>query len=354
MKSRNTFRAGLIAAFAALIAASTLAQSPLPQQDPQAGTAGTSGRPSMRLLFAQSLAAAAQSMGTSLIAGLSQALTGGLTAWLDRRTRPRTAADASDVSPQTASQPVPQQPVQFFDAQTGQPVAPDPSLVAADTVLTQQAAVPLPVEQPFPDASQPLPVTQDPTYVASATVDLFAGLAYEVHALSADGQTIPVNPATHEFRTGDQFVVLLRPTLPGRIEVYNVNAAGQQTQIDLQVIAAGQLTRLGPYQFAALTGDEQLKLVLVPCSTPALTAATRDIVNVAGPVVESGAGLDLVTCQPAVRSLNRVRTRDIRTRDILKVAVEGQTGFALDAVTAQERATGNLAPREVTIVMRHR
>jgi hypothetical protein len=328
---------------------------PVFQQAPQQPTfadpnAIAGGRPSMRLLFAQSLAAAAQTMGTSLIVGLSQALTGSLTSWLERKAQRRNSQAGVAAQPAFAPPaPAPSPPAQFFDAQSGQPVVPDP-------VFSQQASAPPPAVAPAPDTAPPSAPAAGPLAgdVASTTLDLFAGLAFEVHALGPGEQTTPVNPATHEFRTGDQFVVFFRPTLPGRMEVYNVNAAGQQTQIDLQMIAAGQLAKLGPYQFTAMTGDEQLKLVIIPCTTPALAVATRDIVNVAGPAAPAAGGLDLSACQPAVRSINRIRTRDIRTRDIQKVAVEGQTGFALDPVTSQERATGNLAPREVSIVMRHR
>jgi hypothetical protein len=342
-----------IAAMAAILTAAAFAQNPVPFQDgqqsgfqqaPQQAIDASGRRPSMRLLFAQTLAVAAQAMGSSLIVGIAQTLTGGLTSWLERRTRPRASANVGAAAPQQF-----QQPTQFFDAQTGQPVAPEPAFVQQSTAQPLESPT-----QPQPNSETPQITAQDAGTAASTTVDLFAGLAFEVHALASDGQAIPVNPATHEFRTGDRFVVFFRPTLPGRMEVYNVNATGQQTQIDLQDIAAGQLTRLGPYQFAAQTGDEQLKLLIVPCSTPALSVATRDIVNEAAPGGGSGQGLELKTCQPAVRSLNRIRTRDIRTRDIRQVAVEGQTGFALDPVTSQERATGNLAPREVSIVMRHR
>lgn len=335
-------------------------QQPAFQQPPQPAfadpNANAGGRPSMRLLFAQSLAAAAQTMGTSLIVGISQALTGSLTSWLERKAQRRNSQAAAAAQPAFGTPafapPAPAAapaPAQFFDAQSGQPVAPDPALALAAAVPAQAPA------QEFASAPTTAPGDAQPAGdVASTTLDLFAGLAFEVHTLGPGEQTTPVNPATHEFHTGDQFVVFFRPTLPGRMEVYNVNAAGQQTQIDLQVIAAGQLAKLGPYQFANLTGDEQLKLVIIPCTTPALNVATRDIVNVAGPTAPAAGGLDLLACQPAVRSINRIRTRDIRTRDIQKVAVEGQTGFALDPVTSTERATGNLAPREVSIVMRHR
>jgi hypothetical protein len=323
----------------AWLTATAIAQDPNSFQQPIA--VDGQQRPSMRLLFAQSLAAAAQALGSSLVVNLTQALTGGLTSWLDRRAQRRQQRLQS-----TADSPLPPQP-QFFSAETGQAVAADPNLIGATTVAssTEQSAAEPPAAEP---------------QVPNTTLDLFAGLAFEVHSQSPDGTTAPVNPATHDFRTGDRFVIFFRPTLPGHMEVYNINAAGSQTQIDLQVIAAGQLARLGPYEFAALTGDEQLKLVIVPCTSPALAVATRDIVNVAAGTenassqVQTGEGIELSTCAPAVRSIGRVRTRDIRTRDIRNVAVEGSTGFALDPVSPQERTSGRLAPREVTILLRHR
>jgi hypothetical protein len=206
---------------------------------------------------------------------------------------------------------------QFFDAQTGAAAVPDP-------VFAQALAAP------------------------DAGGGVFAGLAFEVHAVLPGGAMTPVNPATHEFRTGDRFIVVYRPTLPGQMTVFNINPAGVQTQIDRVDLAAGQLAQLGPYEFAAMTGDEQLRLVLSPCSTPELLATTRDIVNVAN-AAPAAPALNLAACSPATRSI-----RDVPTRDIRKVGVEGTTAFALDPVSASEFSSGQVAPREVTIVFRHR
>jgi hypothetical protein len=76
-----------------------------------------------------------------------------------------------------------------------------------------------------------------------------------VHRLEPGGATLPVDPAVHEFRTGERFVVYFRPSLPGRMDIYNINPAGRQVLIDTQELAAVQLTRLGPYEFTAATGD---------------------------------------------------------------------------------------------------
>jgi hypothetical protein len=102
-----------------------------------------------------------------------------------------------------------------------------------------------------------------------------------------------------------------------------------------------------------MKGEDRLRLVLRPCSTPELTLATRDIINVsasAAPAVASPAGaFALGACGPVSRSAGTAVTRDIR-----KVALEGTTAFALDPVSAQERTSGQLESREVTIVFRHR
>ncbi|MGB8693106.1 MAG: hypothetical protein WCD08_06320 [Steroidobacteraceae bacterium] len=186
---------------------------------------------------------------------------------------------------------------------------------------------------------------------------LYAGIAYEVHALSADGRSTPINPATYVFRSGDKFTVYYRPSLPGRMEVYNINPAGQQTLIDSSNMAAGQMTTLGPYQFTNLTGDESLRLVLSPCSSPQLLAATRDIVRAdagyamtaqASPMASSGGQLSSCSAT-TTRGLGAVHTRDIQ-----KVAVDGMTAYALDPVSQQELSSGQVTAREANIVFHHR
>ena len=205
---------------------------------------------------------------------------------------------------------------------------------------------------------QPATVGTNPYAVPASGYDgtLYAGIAYEVHALSADGQSTPINPATYVFRTGDKFAVYFRPSLPGRMEIYNVNPAGQQTLIDTTNMAAGQMTTLGPYIFTNLTGDESLRLVLSPCSSPQLLAATRDIVRAdsvyqaapqPSPTAAGGGQLSMCSAM-ATRGLG------VRTRDIEKVAVEGTTSFALDPVSPRELSSGQVTAREVTIVFHHR
>jgi hypothetical protein len=179
---------------------------------------------------------------------------------------------------------------------------------------------------------------------------IYAGIAYEVQIMGADGQTTPVNTATYEFHTGDKFMLIYRPSLPGHMEIYNINAAGQKTLIDSSDMAAGQMTKLGPYQFANQAGDESLRLVLTPCSNPQLQAKTRDIVKLgATPTAAGGKTLKLPDCSaPTTRGV------DVQTRDIQKVGVEDTTSFALDPLSPKEMISGQVAPREAIVVFHHR
>ena len=211
-----------------------------------------------------------------------------------------------------------------------------------------------------PQTGQSTQAMAYPTANVTSTSDVYAGIAYEVHAVRpAVGDAVPVNPATYEFRTGDRFLVHYRPSMPGRMEVYNVNPLGQTTPIDSVNMAAGQLSTLGPYEFAANRGEESLRLVLTPCTTPQLLTATRDIINVsmsAQPAPSMQGGLQLGSCSGlATRGVGQAgKAGGIRTRDIRNVALDGGTSFALDPVSRQELSSGNLAPREVTIVFHHR
>ncbi len=281
-----------------------LTASPEVTAVPTAGAVQGAGKSksSMRDVFAGTLAVVLQASGSTLAVGLAQALTGGLTEWFSRKLNAKSGPPA-DASAEPGS----------FAAS------------AAEMQITESAG------------------TQSPGG------PLVAGLAFEVHAMGGDGTTVPVDPVAHQFRTGDRFVVYFRPALPGFMDVYNINAAGIQTHIDSQELAAAQLARLGPYEFAAMTGEEQLRLVLSPCSTPALAGATRDIVKVPT-AVPTGPGIGIAACSsPLTRSI-----RDVPTRDIRKVAVEGTTGFALDPLTSQEMASGQVQAREVTIRLQHR
>jgi hypothetical protein len=157
-----------------------------------------------------------------------------------------------------------------------------------------------------------------------------------------------VDPATYSVRTGDRFRVYYRPALPGRVDVFNVNAAGQNAQIDTVNVAAGDLATMGPYEFTRLTGEETLILRLSACATPSMLAPTRDIVKAA----------DAPMSGPQFGSCSDVVTRGIKrktkVRDIQKVSMEGGTSFALDAVSPAEMSSGQYAPRQVTITLHHR
>lgn len=183
------------------------------------------------------------------------------------------------------------------------------------------------------------PVEQTPTPV-------YAGLAYEVHWLRADGARVPVDPRAHHFRNDDRFVVPFRPTLPGIVDVYNVDPNGVTTKIDSQRMAAGQLLVLGTYRFVKESGPETLRLVLTPCGSPELLAATRSIVRTEEfPRSEPVAPLQ--SCAVASTRPNQ------RTRAIERVAAEGQTAYALDAASSEESRTGQFDAREITIRFQH-
>jgi hypothetical protein len=291
----------------------------------------------MREIFVSALAVGAQAAAPALVAGLVAAVSGQLTDWFSRKPKKAGAAAAAPIGspvypstpgfvteaavPGALPVPAPAQP-QFFDTQTGSPLAPDGAMALAP--------------------SPAIPGDQ-----------LFAGLAYEVHAVMPGGTSMPVDPAGHEFRTGDRFVVFYRPTLPGRMDVFNINPAGVQTQIDSVQLGGGQLAQLGPYEFAAMKGDDRLRLVMMPCSTPELLMVTRDIINVASVPADAADAPTPVEPLPACTAPTR-SGRTAATRDIRKVAVEGTTAFALDPVTPQERSAGQIDAREVTIVFRHR
>ena len=187
--------------------------------------------------------------------------------------------------------------------------------------------------------------------VASRSLDatLYAGIAYEVHAMAADGSTTVVNPANYIFHTGDRFKVQYRPSMPGHMDVYNINADGKRTRIDSVTMAAGELATLGPYEFRNKTGDESLRLILSPCSSPQLLVATRDIVNV-GPSAStaSSPAVQLGECKAIASSDTAVNVRDIA-----KIAVDDGTAFALDPVSKKELSAGQVTPRQINIVFHH-
>jgi hypothetical protein len=207
-----------------------------------------------------------------------------------------------------------------------------------------------------PIAGRPMEI-QQPAMPPS----LYAGLAYEVHAIGRSGETRTVDPATHYFATGDRFVVMYRPSLPGQVALYNITFApdgrplGPEKLIDTVNVAAGELTRLGPYEFRYNQGRESLRLILTACRNDALMATTRDIVKVDEMPVASQpstapAAINFQNCSTvAARGVDRPQTRDI-----VKVSAEEGTMFALDPVSPQEIQAGNIAPRELTLTFNHR
>jgi hypothetical protein len=350
----------------------------------------------MRDVFAATLAAVVQSTGVSAASAVSQGLNGAIANWLDRkaqRKQQRQYTTSTYGSPAPAGYPqYPGDPAQSSYPQMGAPGAGDTGNAYPGTGYPST-----PADNGYPNTNTPggypaggasndgypstgypdtgnstgdypgggYPSTNYPgsDYPGGAAPGngspgglppLYAGFAYEIHALGAGGYSQPVDPATHAFRTGDRFKVLYRPSLPGQVDVYNINPAGQNTHIDTLSVAAGQLAELGPYEFTDLRGNETLILSLSACSTPALMTATRNIVKVpeggSGDYPVGNGGFELDPCgSPTTRSL-RARTK---TRDIRKVTVEGGTNFGLDPLSAREMSSGDVAARQITITLQH-
>jgi hypothetical protein len=312
----------------------------------------------MRALFAQSLATVAQNTGTAAVMAVADGLTGALKTWFDSRrqrkgengalgnyyalnTSPPPAPNYSDggaMAPQSYPAPSP-------DA-GGYPMPGDPN------------AYPNPGAAPNGDPNgYPTPMTDAYLPSAPPSPPLYAGIAYEIHLLQPNGATSPVDPLTYTFRTGDQFRVYYRPSLPGRVDVYNINAAGQNAQIDSSIVAAGELASLGPYQFTDLQGEETLILKLSPCMTQATYAATRNIVKAQGAPGASSTsnlGSDPLGFDNCSNTSTRGLKAKPKTRDIRKVMVEGGTSFALDPIAPDELGGGDMSPRQVTINLHHR
>ena len=353
-------------------------QYPQPAAYPPASgmVAAPTARQSMRSQFAASLLQAAQVTGSGAMVAVADGLTGALRDWFDRR-RMKQAMTAQGYAqpqsyPQTQGYPQPQQTMSY-----PQPNAPQPGYGASPAPTGQYSgqysgadgSVGGPqVSQPYPpapgsDANSGYGPDTGSSYGAGSGAptnksQMYAGIAYEIHLLNADGSTQAVDTATYSFRTGDRFRVFYRPALPGRVVVFNVNAAGQSAQIDNVDVAAGELASLGPYEFTNLTGEETLILRLSTCVTPSLLATTRDIVkSVDGAGNSSSVPYGAAQGAPQIASCSAVTTRGIKnrpkTRDIKKVSTEGGTSFALDAISPAEMQSGDYAPRQVTITLHH-
>jgi hypothetical protein len=164
--------------------------------------------------------------------------------------------------------------------------------------------------------------------------------------MAHDGSSSLVDAASHLFHTGDQFMLFYRPSMPGHVTVTNINPGGTSTLIDSLDVAGGELVKLGPYQFTDTPGDESLRLVLTPCSSGGLLAATRDIVK--APQEGASSAVPLPSCAHDASPQAGVQTRDIR-----KVQRDGATSYALDQVSQQELASGQISPRQFTISLHH-
>jgi hypothetical protein len=285
VSSRFTVR--LIAAACALALATGVAAQTVDPQADQYAAVPEVAQQKPRGIFAVTIATlVAQGLGSGIASGLSQGISGSIAKWFsDRPSGGLVTAALDDLSPRTA------------------------------------------------EPEQPAPA-------------LHAGVAYEVHLIGPEPR--PVDPKKHVFRTGDRFQVYYRPTLPGRITVSNVNPKGKEATIDAVEAAAGQLLVLGPYEFVDKQGNETLRIVLGPCSTPALMVATRGIVKVSGSATGQGA-LRFADCDSA-----KTRALSGKVRDIRKTATDGVTSFAMDPVSDRELASGVVVPRETKIKLRHR
>jgi hypothetical protein len=278
---------------AAQTAATATAESASPAPEAPAAT-------QTRSLFLGTIAALiAQNVGNGVGAALSAGLSGSITRWFNADAAPAAAAASAATSAQGT-----------------------PSSKTAKASEKKGKASPAPAE-------------------------LHAGVAFEVHRVDAKGATRAIDPTRHTFRTGDRFQVFYRPSLPGRVKVININPDGKKSRIDAVDVAAGELVTLGPYQFVDRHGTEILRLVLEPCSTPALVASTRSIVKAAVTAPQEPPRLRIRDC--ADRSGGPMATRSIR-----KTAVEGSTVYALDRLSADELSSGRVLPRSVQISLKHR
>ncbi len=273
--------------------------------------ATTAQRPGTRGLFVATLAALiAQGLGNGVGTALSQGLGGSITKWFGAEPRAGSSGGSSGLS---AGLP---DPIGSMGSMGPPRTAPSFAAQASS-------------DAPAPAAPQ-------------------AGVAFEVHLIGRGAAVRPVDPARHVFHTGDRFQLHYRPTLPGRVQVFNVNPQGTESRIDSVEVAAGQLASLGPYRFVGMEGEETLKLVLQPCSSPVLTAATRSIVKVAA---EPGAA------EPALRvgDCGTAATRGLRAkvRSIGKATMDGATAFAFDPLSADEARSGLIAARELRISLQH-
>jgi hypothetical protein len=131
----------------------------------------------------------------------------------------------------------------------------------------------------------------------------------------------------------------------GIVEAFNIDNTGREELIDQQQLAAAQFVTLGPYEFVNVKGSETLRVNLRPCVGNAGGAASRGLVRAQ---IRPELAAVLLNCEDP--ALNQQKTA---ARGITKVAVEGGTNFALDPVSRSEIASGQIAPREVSIRFQH-
>jgi hypothetical protein len=286
---------------------------PYPAQDPYMGQGGGPQRARFRDIFAGTLAMVLQTATAGATARISQGVNGAIANWFNR-------AGAN-----------------------------------LPSYATNAYGAAVPANNPSPGDPYGLYGTDAPNTApgsSGAPPALYAGMAYEVHLLGADGQSTAIDPTSYAFASGERFIVYYRPSLPGTVEVYNTNPLGQTTRIDATNIASGQLVTLGPYEFTDTKGDETLRLVMSPCTDTSLLTTTRDIVKVGSPdaPINMSGGVALPACGGIVtRGLKKPKTRDIR-----KVGVEEGTSYALDQVSQRELTSGQYDSRSVTITFHHR
>ncbi len=294
-------------------------------------SAASAPRPGTRGLFVATLAALiAQGLGNGVGTALAQGLGGSITKWFGAE--PAAGAGAGVGTASSAA-----------GWSAGLPDSMGP--MGGSSTLSSMGSIGS-TNPPVSAAPLPAAVAGEPPLAA----ELQAGVAYEVHLIGPGLTARPVDPARHVFRTGDRFQVHYRPTLPGRVRVFNLNPRGTESRIDSVKVAAGQLVSLGPYRFVGAQGDETLKLVLQPCSSPVLAAATRSIVKVA---VKSEAP------EPALRvgdcdTPTATGGLPAKVRSIGKATMDGATAFAFDPLSADEARSGRIAPRELRISLQHR
>lgn len=344
---------------------------PLPTQQlpaqPMAFDPNNPNATSPRFLFAGALAMVAKTVGTSVVSSLSQ----GIINWFNTPGAPSAANPWTAPPPMMGASAYPG----AMPPGAALPGAMPPGAMPPPYIPPANAGAPGMPAAPFPSTGMPIagapmtapapPMTSAPQFgsapitIAPASMGsslpsapapaptLYAGIAFEVHLLGAGGSETTVDPGSYVFHSGDRFLVYYRPSLPGRVHVSNVSPTGEVIPIETLTLAGAQLAKLGPYQLTDPAGDEALRLVLEPCSSPELVAATRNIVKAA----DSGSGSDLTlgscatSAQPAA---------GVGTRNIVKTTMDGNTGFALDPVNSQELASGQLMPRETTIAIHHR